>query len=97
MNILIKSILSMSMYGSIAILAVLIFRFLFRRLPKKITVLLWLVAALRLVCPLNFKSSNTKIAQPETNATIVQILPIIDGSLSSNFLKNSFSMISRIA
>ena len=57
MNILIKSILSMSMYGSIAILAVLIFRFLFRRLPKKITVLLWLVAALRLVCPLNFKSS----------------------------------------
>ena len=45
------------MYGSIAILAVLIFRFLFRRLPKKITVLLWLVAALRLVCPLNFKSS----------------------------------------
>lgn len=57
MNILIKSIFSMSMYGSIAILAVLIFRFLFRRLPKKITVLLWLVAALRLVCPLNFKSS----------------------------------------
>ena len=46
-------ILEMSIYGSIAILAVLLFRVIFRKCPKKILILFWSIAALRLICPFN--------------------------------------------
>ena len=44
----------MSIYGSIAIIAVLILRKCFRKLPKRIICLFWLIPGLRLICPLNF-------------------------------------------
>lgn len=47
-------VLEMSLYGSIAILAVLLFRLIFKKCPKKILILFWAVVALRLVIPLNF-------------------------------------------
>ena len=46
----------MSFYGSIAIIAVLILRRCFNKLPKKITCLFWLVPGLRLLCPFNFST-----------------------------------------
>ena len=46
----------MSFYGSIAIVAVLVLRRCFNKLPKKITCLFWLVPGLRLLCPFNFSS-----------------------------------------
>ncbi|RKM59396.1 hypothetical protein D6855_10895 [Butyrivibrio sp. CB08] len=49
-------IFQMSFYGSIAILAVLILRKCFSKLPKKVTVLFWLVPGIRLICPLNLSS-----------------------------------------
>ena len=54
MKAFIDIVLKMSVYGSIAILLVLILRSLFRKVPKKTVVLFWIVAAVRLVCPLNF-------------------------------------------
>ena len=56
MEIFIRSLLKMSLYGSIAIVAILLLRFIFRRFPKRITILFWIVAAVRLVCPMNFTS-----------------------------------------
>ena len=53
MDILIDRISEMSLYGSIAILFVLLFRFMFKKMPKRITCLFWSVAALRLLCPVN--------------------------------------------
>ena len=44
----------MSIYGSIAIIAVLILRKCFHKLPKRIICLFWLIPGLRLICPLNF-------------------------------------------
>ena len=47
-------VLQMSIYGSIAIIVVLILRRCFNNLPKRITFLFWLIPGLRLICPLNF-------------------------------------------
>ena len=44
------------MYGSIAIVCVLILRLLFRKTPKKVSILLWIIVAVRLLCPLNIGS-----------------------------------------
>ena len=44
----------MSIYGSIAIIAVLILRKCFHKLPQRIICLFWLIPGLRLICPLNF-------------------------------------------
>jgi len=51
-----QNILQMSIYGSVAIIAVMILRKCFHRLPKRITALFWLVPGFRLLCPLNFKT-----------------------------------------
>ena len=44
----------MDIYGSIAIVAILILRRCFAKLPKRITGLFWIVAGVRLLCPVNF-------------------------------------------
>lgn len=51
-----QQILQMSIYGSVAIAAVFILRKCFRKLPKRITCLFWLIPLVRLLCPLNFKT-----------------------------------------
>jgi beta-lactamase regulating signal transducer with metallopeptidase domain len=56
MKMIFQNVLQMSFYGSIAIMAVLILRRLFNRLPKKVICLFWLVPGLRLLCPLNFNT-----------------------------------------
>ena len=47
-------VVEMSLYGSIAILAVLLFRLIFKNCPKKILILFWAVVAIRLIIPFNF-------------------------------------------
>lgn len=49
-------VLNMSLTASVCILAVLLIRLLFRKLPKKYSYLLWLVVAFRLCCPVSFTS-----------------------------------------
>lgn len=56
MRELFKSVLEMSLAGSAVILAVLLLRPLLHRCPKKITIFLWLPAALRLVIPVSVPS-----------------------------------------
>ena len=51
-----RQILEMSMYGSTTIVCVLILRLLFRKTPKKVSILLWIIVAVRLLCPLNIGS-----------------------------------------
>ena len=54
-------VLEMSLYGSIAILAVLLFRLVFKKCPKKIMILFWIIVALRLVIPFNFNSPTSAL------------------------------------
>lgn len=49
-------VLNMSLTGSYVILAVLIVRLVLKKAPKKYSYALWLVAALRLVCPVSIRS-----------------------------------------
>ena len=56
MENLFQQVLQMNIYGSVAIIAVLILRKCFRRIPKRVTCLFWLIPGLRLLCPLNFNT-----------------------------------------
>lgn len=51
-----SKVLEMSLYGSIAIVAVMIFRRVFRKCPRRVILLFWLAVAIRLACPFNFSS-----------------------------------------
>ena len=59
MNVIFAKILEMSLYGSIAILAVLLFRLIFRNLPKRVLIVFWIAVAVRLVIPFNFTSPSS--------------------------------------
>ena len=49
-------ILSMGINASWIILAVMLFRLIFRKAPKWIICFLWIIAGLKLICPLNIES-----------------------------------------
>ena len=74
----------MSAYGSIAVLLVLVLRVLLRKLPKKAVVLLWLVAAIRLVCPLNFETPVSLLnLAPQSVLSRLDPALAADGQMSS--------------
>ncbi len=56
MNTLFNTIINMSITGSVVIAAVIIIRFLLKKLPKKYSYLLWSVVAFRLCVPVSFES-----------------------------------------
>ena len=56
MNNLFNNIIQMNIYASIAIIVVVVFRALFKFIPKKFVCLLWVVVAVRLVCPYSIES-----------------------------------------
>ncbi|HAH18084.1 MAG TPA: hypothetical protein DCL29_03635 [Eubacterium sp.] len=62
------TIIQMNIYASIAIICVILLRYIFKSMPKRFICLLWIVVAVRLVCPysgesnfslLNFKSISS--------------------------------------
>ncbi|MBQ6789699.1 MAG: hypothetical protein IJO81_05905 [Clostridia bacterium] len=59
-------IVNMSISASWLILAVLFLRFLIKRAPKWITVLLWGVVAVRLICPVSIESVMSLVPSAET-------------------------------
>lgn len=56
MDGLFLEILNLSLYGSFAIVAVLILRFLLKKSPKSISYGLWLVVFLALILPVRIKT-----------------------------------------
>lgn len=54
-------VLEMSLYGSIAILAVLLFRLIFTKCPKRVLILFWIIVGLRLIIPFNFNSPTSAL------------------------------------
>ena len=65
--------LNMSIAASWLILAVMLFRFILKKVPKWITVLLWGIVAFRLVVPFSFESALSLIPSAETfNAHNIQ-------------------------
>ena len=59
-------IINMSISASWLVLAVLILRFVLKKAPKWINVLLWGIVAIRLICPFSFESPLSLIPSAET-------------------------------
>ena len=66
MNELFLKIINMSISASWLDLAVLILRFVLKKAPKWINVLLWGIVAIRLICPFSFESTLSIIPSAET-------------------------------
>ena len=76
-------VVNMSISASWIILAVLLFRFLLKKAPKWINVLLWGVVAVRLICPFSFESVLSLIPSPQTiNPEIALNSPVIDSGVT---------------
>ncbi len=66
MSELFLNILNMSISASWIVFAVLILRFLLKKSPKWITVLLWGIVGIRLICPFSFESVMSLIPSAQT-------------------------------
>lgn len=66
MNELFLKIINMSISASWLVLAVLILRFVLKKAPKWVNVLLWGIVAVRLICPFSFESVLSLIPSAET-------------------------------
>ena len=66
MNELFLKIINMSISASWLVLAVLILRFVLKKAPKWINVLLWGIVAIRLIFPFSFESTLSLIPSAET-------------------------------
>ena len=66
MNELFLKIINMSISASWLVLAVLILRFVLKKAPKWINVLLWGIVAIRLICPCSVESTLSLIPSAET-------------------------------
>ena len=75
-----------SITAGILVLLILLLRLLFRKAPKWIHVLLWGLAAVRLICPFSFESSyslmpKTDWIEQERTAyeTVIEVAGVPDG------------------
>ena len=59
------NLVDLSMAASWLVLAILAVRFLFRRIPKWISCLLWALVALRLLCPFSIESAFSLVPDTE--------------------------------
>lgn len=83
MNELFLKLINMSISVSWLILAVLILRFVLKKAPKWVNVLLWGIAAIRLICPFSFESTLSLIPSSETIPLDIEMAanPAIDSGV----------------
>lgn len=83
MNELFLKLLNMSISASWLVLAVLILRFVLKKAPKWVNVLLWGIVAIRLICPFSFESALSLIPSSETIPLDIEMAanPTIDSSV----------------
>lgn len=75
-------LLNMSIVASWLIVAVVLFRFLFKKAPKWIVGLLWCMVGFRLICPLSFHSRFSLV--PSQNTIVVEgNNVVVDSGISS--------------
>ncbi len=85
------NVVNMSISAGWIVLAVMLLRLLLKKAPKRITVLLWGIVAMRLVCPFAVESALSLIPSAQTinpeaalNPPVINSgVPIIDNSVNS--------------
>ena len=97
MSAIFLKLLNMSITASLLVLAVVIFRAVFKRVPRFVTVILWALVAVRLLVPVTFESgisllpSGEPIPQDIIYTGTPQIntnLPILDNAVGEILLDN---------
>lgn len=83
MNALAKEVLQLSLMASWVVLAVLLIRFCFRRLPKKYSYLLWGIVLVRFACPFYIKSpvgliTTLEVTQPSMRFINPETIELFD-------------------
>ena len=77
------NVVNMSISASWLVFAVLLLRLLLKKAPKWITVLLWGIVAVRLICPFTFESALSLIPSSQTiNPEIALNAPVIDSGVT---------------
>ena len=91
MDSLFLNLLNISITAGWIVLAVIAIRLLFKKAPKYISCLLWIIVAIRLVCPFSFESVLSLIPStqtiPDTVITDMQFnvdsgVPVIDNNIN---------------
>ena len=72
MQNLFTELLGMSIISSLLIVAVLILRLIFRKAPKAIICLLWVLVGIRLICPITLQSPVSVLPDSDTVSNISQ-------------------------
>ncbi len=99
MSGLFLSVINMSISAGWIVLAVLFLRFALKKAPKWLTVMLWGIVAIRLVCPFSIESVLSLIPSAETISPGIMFdnsphinsgIPIINNTLNP-IISNSFS------
>ena len=75
MTHLFSVLLEQSLTACWVIPAVLLLRFCLKKAPKRVTNLLWLVVAFRLVCPVSFESNVSLVTQAQNLSHAAAELP----------------------
>ncbi|TCZ75469.1 DUF4825 domain-containing protein [Paenibacillus albiflavus] len=92
-------ILNMSITATYVALAVIVVRFLLRRVPKIFSYILWLAVGIRLVIPVSFTSdfSLLRLIQPQaiTSTRFMEFVPMDIGMLKYPVMDAGFREISR--
>ena len=81
-----NNLLTASIHGSIVILAVILLRLILRKTPKKYICLLWLLAGIRLLMPIEIRSDLS--LQPEFTLpswNLPALLPWVWGTVAVCF------------
>ena len=71
MEALFLNLVDMSIAASWLVIAIMAVRFLFRRIPKWISCLLWALVALRLLCPFSIESTFSLVPDTEFQASTI--------------------------
>lgn len=90
MTVLFLKVLNMSVSASWLILAVLALRFVLKRAPKWINMLLWGMVAVRLTCPFSVPSAASLI--PSTEAIRSQLVTLMSQGFSVNAHENDHAV-----
>ena len=93
MTDLFLTILNMSITASYIVLAVILFRYLLRKAPKGLTILMWAAVGIRLILPFSFESIFSLIPSANTlpENIVYTTTPYIDSGIS--FLNQSVNPI----
>ncbi|MGN0518423.1 MAG: M56 family metallopeptidase, partial [Acutalibacteraceae bacterium] len=82
-------IINMSISASWIVLAVLLLRLLFKKAPKWISVLLWGIVAVRLICPFSIESPFSLVPDANPINTDIFTEPITTGISIENANENN--------